>query len=214
MITISEHVFGEMENDPDGFCIKIREVMQEDYGLYIWPCSIALAEYVWQQRHRFVGTTVLELGAGTALPGIVASKVGANVTLTDRSDANEVFENMMETTALNGANCKIQSLTWGEFDESLFNLEVPNIILGADVLYESKDFDDLFATVSFLLHDDPEAVFITTYQRRSGHRLIEYLVAKWNLRCTKLIDAFSFMPCHKEYSLSVSIELVELQCQM
>ncbi|KAI5649793.1 hypothetical protein M9H77_35798 [Catharanthus roseus] len=45
-------------------------------------CTI-LAEYVWQQKSRFSGANMVELGAGTSLPGLVAAKLGANVTLID-----------------------------------------------------------------------------------------------------------------------------------
>ena len=35
--------------------------MKEEYGLFVWPCSIVLAEYVWQQRLRFSGASVVEV---------------------------------------------------------------------------------------------------------------------------------------------------------
>ncbi|KAK9285853.1 hypothetical protein L1049_025054 [Liquidambar formosana] len=82
MTTISRHSFGD---STDSFSISIIESMKEDYGLFVWHCSIVLAEYVWQQRKRFSGTNVVELGAGTSLPGLVAAKVGSHVTLTDDS---------------------------------------------------------------------------------------------------------------------------------
>eukprot|EP00268_Persea_americana_P001129 TRINITY_DN10343_c0_g1_i14.p2 TRINITY_DN10343_c0_g1~~TRINITY_DN10343_c0_g1_i14.p2 ORF type:complete len:123 (-),score=31.33 TRINITY_DN10343_c0_g1_i14:2704-3072(-) len=89
MTSISRHSFGE-SGQPHAFTLEIIENMQEDYGMFIWPCSIALAEYVWQQRSQFSGATVIELGAGTSLPGLVAAKVGAEVILTDDSSRLEV----------------------------------------------------------------------------------------------------------------------------
>lgn len=84
-------------------------------------------------------------------------------------------------------------MTWGVWDASIFSLQ-PKIILGADVLYDTsgriftlhyvlicfllnfelkygfhlcrKAFDDLFATVKFLLQNSPGSVFITTYHNR------------------------------------------------
>ncbi|XP_073143591.1 uncharacterized protein [Henckelia pumila] len=206
MTTISEHHFGETE---DGFSISIIENMKEDYGLYVWPCSIILAEYIWQQKSRFSGANVVELGAGTSLPGLVAVKVGADVTLTDDSNRSEVLDNMRRVCELNDVKCKVMGLTWGVWDAPVFTLQ-PNIILGADVLYDSTSFDDLFATVSFLLHKHSDSVFITTYHNRSGHHLIEFLMVKWGLKCTKLVDGFSFMPSHKASRLSGNIQLVEI----
>ncbi|XP_027178366.1 methyltransferase-like protein 23 isoform X3 [Coffea eugenioides] len=134
MITTSTHHFGDGD---DAFSVTIIESMKEEYGLFVWPCSIILAEYVWQQRSRFSGANVIELGAGTSLPGIVAAKVGADVTLTDDSNRPEVLDNMRRECELNNVTCKVLGLTWGVWDEPIFTL-CPNIILGADVLYETS----------------------------------------------------------------------------
>ncbi|KAF3617011.1 hypothetical protein BC332_03262 [Capsicum chinense] len=209
MTTFSDHHFGSYEDTGDGFSITIIENMKEEYGLFVWPCSIILAEYVWQQRSRYTGTTVVELGAGTSLPGLVAAKVGAEVTLTDDSNRSEVLIHMRRQCDLNNIKCKIHGLTWGVWDTHTFSL-CPNIILGADVLYESCAFDDLFATVAFLLQSNPSSVFITTYHNRSGHHLIGFLMVKWGLKCVKLLDGFTFMPSSKTSSLSGNIQLAEI----
>ncbi|KAG8371659.1 hypothetical protein BUALT_Bualt13G0111200 [Buddleja alternifolia] len=206
MTTSSRHYFGNIE---DGFSISIVENMKEEYGLFVWPCSIILAEYVWQQKSRFSGANVVELGAGTSLPGLVAAKVGADVTLTDDSKRSEVLDNMRRVCSLNDLKCKVLGLTWGVWDSPVFSLH-PNIILGADVLYDTSAFDDLFATVTFLLEKCPGSVFITTYHNRSGHHLIEFLMEKWGLKSRTLVDGFSFMPSHKASSLSGNIQLAEI----
>lgn len=209
--TISQHDFyGDDDGDSEtSISLSVIENMKEEYGLFVWPCSVILAEYVWQQRSRFRGSTILELGAGTSLPGLVAAKVGANVTLTDDSSKAEVLENMTRVCELNNLNCNVMGLTWGVWDATIFDLR-PNIILGADVLYDSSAFDDLFATVSFLLQNSRDAVFITTYHNRSGHHLIEFLMVKWGLKCVKLVDGFSFLPSRKASLLSGNIQLVEI----
>ncbi|XP_047166669.1 probable methyltransferase-like protein 23 isoform X2 [Vigna umbellata] len=191
MTTVSRHCFGDDSETPS-FSISIIENMKEDYGLFVWPCSVVLAEYVWQQKHRFSGATVVELGAGTSLPGLVAAKLGARVTLTDNSTRLEVL-----------------GLTWGVWDAPLFSLQ-PTLILGADVLYDSNAFDDLFATVTFFLRNSPGSIFITSYHNRSGHHLIEFLMGKWGLKCLKLLDGFSFLPSDKASLLSGNIQLAEI----
>ncbi|XP_078448262.1 putative methyltransferase family protein isoform X4 [Wolffia australiana] len=198
MTRISRHYFTN-DNDRssgDGFSVDIIENIQEEYGMFVWPCAIALAEYVWQQRSRFSSKSVVEgvdqLGAGTSLPGLVAAKVGANVTLTDDSKNPEVL-----------------GLTWGEWDPPLFSLS-PDFLLGADVLYDNSDFDDLFATATFLMKNCPGCVFITAYHARSGHHLIEYLMSKWGCKCTRLLDAFSTVPPTKASNLHGSIQLAEI----
>ncbi|KAH0973140.1 hypothetical protein GBA52_025296 [Prunus armeniaca] len=110
MTTVSRHHFGD-EMDEPAFSISIIENMKEDYGLFVWPCSVVLAEYVWQQRLRFSGAGVVEvLGAGTSLPGLVAAKVGADVTLTDDSSRLEVLDNMKRVLDLNKLECNCVKL--------------------------------------------------------------------------------------------------------
>ncbi|CAL5188192.1 unnamed protein product [Lathyrus oleraceus] len=206
MSTISQHNFSD---DSETICISIVENMREDYGLYVWPCSVILGEYVWQQKQRFSEANVVELGAGTCLPGLVAAKVGASVTLTDDSSRLEVLDNMRRVCDLNKLECNVLGLTWGVWDSSIFDLR-PTIILGADVLYDSNAFDDLFATVTFLLRNSPGSTFITSYHNRSGHHLIEFLMRKWGLKCVKLLDGFSILPSFKASQLSGNIQLVEM----
>ncbi|XP_068345358.1 uncharacterized protein [Pyrus communis] len=191
MSTVSRHRFGDDSEEP-AFSVSIIENMKEEYGLFVWPCSLVLAEYVWQQRLRFSGASVVELGAGTSLPGLVAARVGADVTLTDDSSRLEVLDNMRRVLDLNKLECNVMGLTWGAWDASTFSLH-PKFILGADVLYDASG-----------------SVFITTYHNRSGHHLIEFLMVKWGLKCLKLLDAFSFMPSYKASRLSGNLQLAEI----
>ncbi|KAL7164221.1 hypothetical protein ACSBR2_040185 [Camellia fascicularis] len=73
---------------------------------------------------------------------------------------------------------QVMGLTWGMWDATIFSIH-QKVILGADVLYDTSGFDDLFAIVTFLLQNSPGSVFITTYHNISGHHLIEFLMAKW-----------------------------------
>src|SRR4051794_23686106 len=56
------------------------------YGVALWPSSLALAHEVATRPESFRGRGVLELGAGTGLPGIVAASLGARVVQTDRDE--------------------------------------------------------------------------------------------------------------------------------
>jgi methyltransferase-like protein 23 len=53
------------------------------YGVALWPSAIVLAREVAARADELRGKRVLELGAGTGLPGIVAAAMGASVVQTD-----------------------------------------------------------------------------------------------------------------------------------
>lgn len=56
------------------------------YGVALWPAAIALAHDLSSRADALRGSRVLELGAGTGLPGIVAATLGARVVQTDRDE--------------------------------------------------------------------------------------------------------------------------------
>jgi predicted nicotinamide N-methyase len=55
---------------------------QIPYWAELWPAARGLAQYIWE-RIDFQGATVLELGAGLGLPGLVAALKGGLVTFSD-----------------------------------------------------------------------------------------------------------------------------------
>src|SRR6185312_10476039 len=63
-----------------------RESDRLPYGVMLWPASIALAHDLFARAETLRGKRVLELGAGTGIPGIIAASFGARVVQVDRSE--------------------------------------------------------------------------------------------------------------------------------
>ena len=82
---------------------------------------------------------MLQLGSGTALPGVVAAKVGGIVTFSDNAAFQNCLENCKDICALNNLlDVEIKGITWGVFTESLIALKPPDIILASDCFYDKK----------------------------------------------------------------------------
>ena len=68
--------------------LLLMQLEADSFGLFLWPSARVLARYLWSRRSELLaGKTVLELGAGTGLPGLVAALPGSQATtviLTDR----------------------------------------------------------------------------------------------------------------------------------
>ncbi len=100
------------------------------YGVALWPAAIALAHEIASRAAEFRGTRVLELGAGTGLPGIVAASLGGRVVQTDR------HELAMSVCRRNGERNGVATIehrladwsTWGDAGRYEW-------ILGSDILY-------------------------------------------------------------------------------
>lgn len=37
------------------------QVLDPQYGMYVWPCAVVLAQYLWSRREQLSGLTVLEV---------------------------------------------------------------------------------------------------------------------------------------------------------
>uniref|UniRef100_A0A8C5MQT9 Methyltransferase 23, arginine n=1 Tax=Leptobrachium leishanense TaxID=445787 RepID=A0A8C5MQT9_9ANUR len=190
-VGVREYVFTDQEGDGEenreALRVSIPEVLDFQYGMHVWPCAVVLAQYLWFHRKILSCKTVLEVGAGVSLPGVVAAKCNAKVILSDSADMPRCLQNCHRSCEQNNiAGVPVIGLTWGEISPDLLDLPCIDIILGSDVFYEPKDFEDILVTVRFLMERNQHAQFWTTYQVRSADWSIECLLYKWNMKCRNI----------------------------
>lgn len=116
---------------PDDEAQFFRELMtQIPYGVALWPSAIALAFELADRGDALQGKSILELGAGTGLPGIVAASLGGKVVQTDRQEmAMSVCIRNGEENHIAGIDHRL--VDWLEWhDDTKYDL-----ILGSDILY-------------------------------------------------------------------------------
>ena len=172
--------------------VVIPEQMAASYGLYLWPCAPVLAWYIWLKQDDIRGKNVLELGSGTALPGLLCSKIGASkVWLSDDSWQENTLKNIREAVKINAVEEKTETLplTWGEYTEELFQFDGSagrslDFIIGSDLFFDPDVFEPLLITISYLLEDNQNAqVWIAVQERSSDWSIEEHLII-WKLKCS------------------------------
>ncbi|GBM35664.1 Methyltransferase-like protein 23 [Araneus ventricosus] len=169
--------------------IKVKEVLDPSFGMYVWPCAPVLGKYIWQNRNKLKGKVTLELGCGTGLISILAAKCGAYPILTDSKKYDSVFKSAKENMKLNNVDYKdfeIQELTWGYINPFMIQSTPIDFLLGSDVFYCPKDFEDLIVTVSYILKKNTGAEFWCAYEHRCSDWNIDYLLRKWHLCCREI----------------------------
>jgi len=159
------------------------EVIHPSYGLYVWPCAPVLAQYVWFNKEQVLNKHVLELGAGTSLPGIVSAKCGALLTLSDAATLPVCLHNCRENCEANSVSATVVGITWGMVTFTLKDLPPVDVILASDCFYDPADFEDLLFTISYIMKVNPAAVCWCTYQERSSDWTIEDKLERWGLKC-------------------------------
>ncbi|XP_068620207.1 uncharacterized protein [Battus philenor] len=175
--------------------IVIPELLSAGYSFYTWPSAPLLAWYLWTQRRHLHGLRVLELGCGTGLPGILAAKCGAHVTLTDSVALPRSLRHLSACCEANGLvpgrDVQLLGLAWGLFLADVHNLRPVDLILASDCFYEPSQFEEVISTVAYLL-DGTDGRFLCAYQERSADWSIEALLKKWGLKGALLdLDSLS-----------------------
>lgn len=104
-------------------------------GMYTWPAASVLAHYINKHKCKTEGLAVLELGAGTALPGLAAATEGRAklVVLSDIADCPTVLAGCRSAVPAGYRNVDVTGITWGAFSTELENLPSFDLILGADM---------------------------------------------------------------------------------
>ena len=164
--------------DEQRFLGPSTEKTRLPYGIVLWPAAIALAHEI---ASRSVGAKrVLELGAGTGLPGIVAASLGAHVVQTDRQEvALYVCRKNAERNGV--TTIELRAADWTTWEDH----ETYDCILGSDVLYADsmhphlrRIFDANLAPGGTILLSDPF--------RKDSFALLEAMEADgWKVTMTK-----------------------------
>jgi len=144
-------------DDEDALLAHAESATHFPFGLMLWESAIALALHLTQNPALAAGKSVLELGAGLGLTGVVAASLGATVTQTDHDQT--ALDACARTAALNGiTNITRPPGDWHAWtDPSRYDL-----ILGADIAYDAENhaallaiFDHALAPGGRILLTDP-----------------------------------------------------------
>jgi predicted nicotinamide N-methyase len=132
------------------WCVENQDVLlsfmsadgDAPYGLLLWESAVALAHELEQHPELVAGRRVLELGAGVGLPGLVARRLGARVSQTDKAEeALRVAARNERENGLLGVERFLADWThWTRADHY-------DVIIGADILYETEMHNALASIV-------------------------------------------------------------------
>lgn len=150
------------------------------YGAALWPSSIALAHEIAGRGDELCGKRILELGAGTGLPGIVAASFGARVTQSDKHDvAMHVCKRNGERNRV--ATIEYRGADWVAWDDATCY----DWIIGADILYAEGMHEHLRLIFEHNLVEGGRLLIADPCRQRSLLLLESLEVAGWGVGMSK-----------------------------
>ncbi|NXB32009.1 MT21A methyltransferase, partial [Eulacestoma nigropectus] len=176
----------------------------------VWDAAVVLCAYLEMEGIDLRDRSVIELGAGTGLLGIVVTLLGtkepagvralystccARVTITDRVAALEFLESNVQANlpAELRPRAVVKELTWGK-DLDNFPSGAFDFVLGADIVYLEETFAELLQTLEHLCS---EKTVILLSCRIRYERDLKFL--------KMLRDRFSVYEVHYDSSKDVHI---------
>lgn len=154
-----------------------------------WPSAFGLAEYLLLNEN-VAGMRVLELGCGTAAPGIALDMAGAQVTCTDYDPL--ALQMARYNAKLN--RCKL--LETLKFDWYKPDLEGNfNLVVGSEVVYFEKSFEPLLSVLK--RYTAPKGRVILSDQLRPQMAVFLEMCAKEGFSCREFSQTV-YLPDHNQ----------------
>ncbi|WMV55647.1 hypothetical protein MTR67_049032 [Solanum verrucosum] len=171
------------------YCLQSSSTDFDLTGQLVWPGAVLMNDYLTQNANMLQGCSVIELGSGVGITGVLCSRFCRGVVMTDHNDEILKKNIKLQESSDDSMCCtelKAEKLEWGSSDQlNCILQEHPegfDLVLGADI-YILVDFSPtaligslfqanvplLFDTVERLLRDrdQKKCKFILAYVSRA-----------------------------------------------
>ncbi|XP_062190365.1 uncharacterized protein LOC133893376 isoform X3 [Phragmites australis] len=157
--------------------------------------AVLMNNYLSEHPETVKGRSVIELGSGVGITGILCSRFCKEVVLTDHNDeVLEIINKNIEMQTCANAVLTAEKLEWGNYDHiSNIIKKHPvgfDLVLGADICFQQSSISCLFDTVENIIRiQDGKCRFILAYVSRA--KVMDALVfkeAEKHGMCVKEVD--------------------------
>lgn len=180
------------------YCLHSASTDFDLTGQLVWPGAMLLNDYLSKNAEMLQGCSVIELGSGVGITGMLCSRFCRQILLTDHNE--EVLKILRRNIELNvsseNPSCcaalEAEKLEWGNSDQINRILhKYPGgfeLILGADICFQQSSVPLLFDTVEQLLKNRGlgHCKFILAYVSRA--KMMDLMVISEATRHGMLIN--------------------------
>ncbi|XP_068434245.1 protein-lysine N-methyltransferase EEF2KMT [Clinocottus analis] len=152
--------------EPVSLLESVSLISEGTTGLVTWDAALHLAEWALDHRHTFTGRTVLELGSGSGLTGIVICRSCGPRRYVFSDGHPRVLQALRDNVRRNGlserssAEVIVEEMDWTTATEDQIGRIGADVVIAADVVYDPAVVEGLVEVLSRILRSSSPEVFV------------------------------------------------------
>ncbi|KAF3922839.1 hypothetical protein ABW21_db0209181 [Orbilia brochopaga] len=163
--------------------LRLADVAKEQTSLFshhLWNAGVEVAAMIENGEIAMQGQSVIELGAGAALPSLISALAGAKTVVITDYPAPEILTNITANVTVNATrlatSCcpNVHGHIWGALSEPVA-VKFPHAftrVIAADTLWMDWEHENLVASIRHFLADDADARAIVVAGLHTGRRKV------------------------------------------
>ncbi|KAK6333620.1 hypothetical protein TWF730_003806 [Orbilia blumenaviensis] len=155
----------------------IEKAQTSLFSHHLWNAGVEVAGMIETGELNVDGETVLELGAGAALPSLLSAISGAKTIVITDYPAPEILANITSNVALNkpkftSSDIQVYGHTWGNLDEEVATKYAHSFtrIIAADTLWMTWEHENLVKSMLHFLDDSPTSRVVVVAGLHTGRQ--------------------------------------------
>jgi predicted nicotinamide N-methyase len=155
--------------------VRNLEPLHLPYWAELWESASGIAQFLVREYPTLINQNVLDLGCGQGLSGCAAAALGANVLFADLEAPALLFAKLNSLPFTDSVRARRLNWQIDRLDERF------DLILGADILYERKQWEHLEPFWRAHLARDGQIV-LGEPGRQTGDLFIDWITARgWRM---------------------------------
>jgi len=132
-------------------------------GVHQWESGIVLARYLLQNKDLFQTRKVLEVGSGSGLVAIAATKYAGVVQFWASDCHPAVLRNIADNASRNDCRVAAVALDWS--DSATYLADRFDFVIGSDLIYDGAPLESLCRTVGHHLSPQGSMLLLMPQKR-------------------------------------------------
>uniref|UniRef100_A0A4W4H290 FAM86 N-terminal domain-containing protein n=1 Tax=Electrophorus electricus TaxID=8005 RepID=A0A4W4H290_ELEEL len=223
-IQISLQLSGLPSGEPVGLEENVAVISEGTTGLVTWEAALHLAEWALEHPDIFTGRTVLELGSGVGLTGIVVCRVCKPTKYVFSDCHQSVLERLRNNITRNGlteqgspgVSVLTEEVDWQNVKKDQLRRIGADTIIAADVVYDPDIIGCLVRLLAELLkckgqQRHPEVYIASTIRNPETYNCFKNELGEFNAGLKHIVITHPVTQVFP-YNRIVSIEMIKVHC--